>query len=370
MNKKKSLYLFIGLLFIFISPISAQSSYVSTDSLMITGIKILHFENQPHNSFISINYQGRLLKIYAEDIAELKISEEEEYVSRNVEVYNKTSQLLLRKITTGKLSLYSYQNGNNYTFFIEKDNHHLIKLSENDYIDQLSQITSDYNWRNEQYKVAKFNKKSLSKLISIYNNSNNNPLPFARFGMLIGYNTTLLKVSSPELKQTLNGLSFTLSSSFSVGLFMDVPIDMSNLSFNFGANISKSNFSASLQKQNSDIDAVINLTSISAPLLLRYTIPTLKWRPFFNIGGIYTYNLRNDNGIYEASLYQNIISINEVIKESIVSKNMFGFTSGFGIQHMLNFRQIISTEFRFNYVSGSKFSLKKNQLELLFSYSF
>jgi hypothetical protein len=144
---------------------------------------------------------------------------------------------------------------------------------------------------------------------------------------------------------------------------------MSYFSVNAGVNFSKNSFSLNYKSRQSEVDAVINLTSFSLPLLFRYTVPGLKWRPFINAGGIYSCHLRNENKIYRASIDQNIVTINDVITGSLVSEHMPGYLSGIGLQHNLSYRKVVSAELRYNQLLRNNSTLNKSHFDILFCFS-
>jgi hypothetical protein len=145
---------------------------------------------------------------------------------------------------------------------------------------------------------------------------------------------------------------------------------MSNFSLNAGVNFSKNGFVANSTTSQSDMDVVVNITSLNLPVLLRYTLPTLVWRPFINAGGIYSYHLKYKQEIYESTFNQDEIIIHEVRYESHTSEGMPGYSLGIGLQRNMNYRQITSIELRYNQLPGNENKFNMSPLEVLVSFTF
>lgn len=353
------------------SAYAQKSGYITTDSSLTSGGKLIQGSPRNNAQFIHLKRGNGALKYSPEQLTEYGLNNGTVYKSKNISVSGNNKKVFLERLEHGKISLYYYTEKGFNTYFLERDNTVFVEINkDDDFRKIISKNTSDFIWKAEQVQLVNYNRKSLSKLISLYNNGHNKPLPFPRFGISGGYSSTSLGVPSTISYEQLNRISFTPGSSVSFGFFGDLPIEMSNYSLNVGVNFSKSGFSVSSGSPQSDVDVVANITSVNIPFLLRYTIPTLVWRPFINAGGIYSYHLKNESKIYESSIDQNVITINEVLQYSLISEGMFGFSYGLGLQRNLNYRKIVSAELRFNQLYGKETTLNKSQLEIFTSFSF
>ncbi|MGL1888199.1 MAG: PorT family protein [Reichenbachiella sp.] len=371
MNKIKCWSISAVLILLMQTAYSQKNAYIATDSTLSSGIKLIQGTHRDNAQIIRLKRKNEEIGYSAEELTEYGFKNGTIYESKSISVSGQTKQVFLERLEHGKISLFFYTEKGIKTFFLERDSTVFIEINKGDnYRKIISEYTNDFAWKANQVLLVKYNRKSLSKLISLYNNDRNKPLPFPRLGIITGFKSTSLSVPSSISVEQLEGISFNPSPSLSFGVFGDLPIEMSDFSLNVGVNFSKSGFSVSSISSRSDVDVVINISSIDTPVLLRYTIPTLVWRPFIIAGGIYSYHLKNESEIYESSIDQNVITIHEVIQESLISEGMLGYSFGIGLQRNLNYKKIASVEFRFNQLYGNKNTLNKNQFEMMTSFSF
>lgn len=348
-----------------------KNDYIATDSSLTSGLKLVQGTSRDNAQFIRLKRKSEQVKYYPDQLSEYGFKNGAVYVSKSIPVSEQTKQVFLERLEYGKINLYYYTEKGIRTYFLERDSTVFVELKkDNDFRKTISEFTDDFNWKASQVRLSKYNKKSLSKLISFYNSGRNKPLPFPRFGIIVGYNSTSIIIPSSISVVELNGISFSPSATVSLGLFGDLPIAMSDFSFIIAVNYLKSGFSVNSRSAQSDVDVVINYTSLNMPFLLRYTVPTIDWRPFVNTGAIYSYQFRNENNIYESSINQNVITINELQKHSLISESMLGYSFGLGLQKNLTYKKIAAVEFRFNQLFGNGNTLNKSHFEILTSFSF
>lgn len=369
--KKIRLWLLIVIVIIPLHNLYSQKKdYIATDSSLNSGIKLIEGTARDNAQYIRLKSKNQEKKYFPKDLTKYRLKGTV-YISKNISILGQTKKVFLKRLEHGKITLYYYTEEGISTYFLEKDSSVFVEISKgNNFQKKLSDNTSDFNWNSEQIRLVRYNKNSLSKLISMYNNGKNRPLPYPRFGIITGYRSTSLTIPVSMRVEQLNDISFTPNSTASYGVFADLPIGMSYFSFNTGIMFSKSRFSANSRNSQSDTDVLVNLSSLNIPILIRYTLPTLVWRPFFNTGGIYSYQLKNESKIYESYIDQNVITINEVDQESLISANMLGYSIGVGLQRNISYRKIASVEIRFNQFPGSENTLQKRQFDILISFSF
>jgi len=63
---------------------------------------------------------------------------------------------------------------------------------------------------------------------------------------------------------------------------------------------------------------------------------------------IYTYNFRNNTGIYTSTIYPAYIESTEIDEESHITKNELGISAGAGVEHALNVKHSVFIELRYN----------------------
>ncbi|MEQ8646194.1 MAG: hypothetical protein RIC06_03350 [Cyclobacteriaceae bacterium] len=348
-----------------------KGDFIATDSTLKLGIKLIEGTAINNAQFVRLQKGHKEVKYYPDQLAQYGFKNGTVYESRSISVSGQTKSVFLERLIQGKLNLYYYTEKGIKTYFLERDSTLFVEVKEDaDFNEKISYYTSDFNWKINQTRLVRYSRKSLSKFVSLYNKGLNMPLPFPRFGIVTGYNRTHLLVPSKTSTVQLNGISFSPSSSVSFGVFADLPIEMSYFSIHSEANFSKSGFAVNSQSPQSDIDVIVNTASVNIPLLVRYTLTTLFWRPYINAGLVYSYQVKYDSHIYESTEEQNVVTINEIHRDPLISRNRYGYSMGVGLQKNLDFRKIFAIELRHNELSGKANTLNQKQTSILISLSF
>lgn len=368
MNKHQ---VFFTLLFsLFVQIVCGQKTdYIATDTTLNSGVILIPGSPSENAKWIRVQGKGRLFKYYPDQILEYGLRNGTIYKSKQITIDGKEKTVFLERLEDGQVKLYFFSEAGTRTFFIEEDNKGLTEISKDNYQEHLSNYASDFDGAATQVKFTKYNRGSLSRLVEIFNEKQSRPLPFNRVGITAGLSRTNLKVRSDNANQPLNRIGFTPSSSFNIGVFGDFPILMSDFSVNTGINISSASYSVNSSGLDSDVDLLIDFTTINIPIMIRYTWPFMNLRPFLNIGITYSYHSNKSSDLYETTFNQNEILINRS-DESLITDSMWGTTVGAGIQKRLRERNIVSVEARLHQLKGQRGQLNKNQFEFLLGYSF
>jgi hypothetical protein len=246
----------------------------------------------------------------------------------------------------GKLTLFFIKNEGKH-FFIEKDSSFLIKLPKSTYKDQFREITEDCPEVFDAANFVGYNKKSFIRFIDRYEKCKLRPFPHFRYGVRAGYEWAQI-VDPP---QSLEQFDFKYEGAFTLGLFLDAPINVSDFSFNLGINYSRHGYSYSNLTQDADYDFVANLSSLKMPVLVRYSLPTNKYRFFIQSGGIVEYNFNKSAHLYQSAIRGNIITID---RQKVFEINDFrlGFSIGSGFEYKVTKRNSLFFEFSFNQLYG------------------
>lgn len=370
--KNSRIWQLIAVLVLLVQPVYSQiGDYIETDSLLATGIKLIQGTRMDNAQFILQKKKDMEIRFTPDQLSEYGFSGGPVYKSRTITIDGQPRRVFLERIRHGDVTLYFYAEKGFRTFFLEKDSTVFTEIPDSrDFRAILIENTGDFGWNASQVKLVRYNRNSLSKLISIYNRGKNRPLPYPRFGITAGYSRMSLTAPYTVSIRQLNGISFAPASSVSFGIFADLPIMMSNFSLNTGVNISKHGFSANSTTSQSEIDVVINMTSANLPVLLRYTLPTLAWRPFINAGGIYSCPVKYKREYYESTFVDDIIIINEIENDPSPSGGSLGCSLGIGLQYNLDYRKTSSLELRYNQIPGNASTLSMSYLEVFASFTF
>jgi hypothetical protein len=373
------------LLIIFVIPfrIFGQNNFVEFDSITYVGATVVDGGDRLNSSICQIKKGGEFYKYSPNEVKRYGFANGRIYVSKEIHI-NDTSvhRVFLEQLVNDKTTLYYYNGKAVRTFFIEKDSTLFTELPRNDIQNKkkgfhniLFNITSDCRNVSDATKLVLYNKRSLSKLIQRYNNCELKPFPFLKYGLIFGYGFTKLSPSSsgdPTYPSYLSGINFKYDPGYILGLFIDWPILASDLSFRSEFLYSRNGYSYNLDNSGKIIDLVINTTSLSIPVLFRYTLPTIKTRPFIELGGIYTYNIRNEGIEFESSKNNDVITVLNASYNPLISDKQVGYSFGGGVQFSLRYRNILSLGLRYSnlYRVSEQGSLNEKTIHLISSISF
>jgi hypothetical protein len=173
------------------------------------------------------------------------------------------------------------------------------------------------------------------------------PFPHIKYGFLIGYEFAKLIIGD---KQNIDfeHFEYKYDGTFSIGLFLDNPILLSDFSLHTEVYFAKHGYSFNTFVYNEDIDFVANLSSLKVPFLIKYAYPSNKIRPFINMGIVGTYFIKNETLLYKTTISENTIEINDMEKTSIINDIEIGYSIGGGIEYKLNFKNSLFFELRYN----------------------
>lgn len=313
--------------------------------------------------------------IYSPDeVKEYGFNDGRVYVSKEIQIGDSIKKVFLLELVKDETTLYVYHGKGHKIFYIEKDSTLLIELpkynhenKEVDFREKLSAITADCQNISDAIKLVTYNVKPLSKLIKNYNNCSAEPLPFLKYGFILGCGVRNIEITGNSLSEYKDFVNNKYRSSVLPGFFIDIPIEMSNFSFHTEMYLSKYRYSISSASTSNVLDFVANTTSLHLPVLLRYTIPQMSLRPFVNGGLNVIYNMQNSTVLYNTLITPDYIQLQSVDKKSYISKFQPGFSLGAGIEYKLNYKHSVFIEFRYNkqLSYSNKKAFNSTQLELL-----
>jgi len=333
------------------------------DTVSVIGIQLKDEGELVNAQFCQIVKGEKIIKYTPYEIREYGFKDGRVYISYDVIVNETKKKVFLEQVVKGNISLYYYKGKTRKIFFIEKRKGELVKLIKrigengiNDFHDQLRVVTNNYDLAADATYLVKYNKKSLTKFIEGFNKEDLQLYPFFRYGVLVGYSGSKLFVPSYMSKERMSRFNFIYESSFTFGMFIDKPL-ISYFSLHMELYYNQFRYSYYSGKDDIDTDFLGNTSSLSMPILLRYTFPNKKIRPFLNIGGSIKYNLKNESILYEAMINQSIIEIEDVSKEKYISNLQLGFSLGGGLEYKIGRKNSLFFDIRYSYLFG----LSKNK---------
>jgi outer membrane protein W len=327
-----------------------QSEYFSTDSTSSYGIKLVDGGDIINSQLCQVKKGDKVLQYTAYEVKEFGFKDGRVYVSKEIQIADSSKRVFLERLEKGNTTLYYYRGKGLKTFFIQKDSTLFVEMpkqdTEEDYSTRLLKLTEDCSNVSDACKLVNYNKKSLSKLISRYNQCELKPFPHFKYGFLIGYEFLRL-IPSSEQDDKLEYFDYKYDGGFTIGIFLDNPILVSDFSLHAELLLSKHGYSYNKLVDNKDLDFVSNFTSLNVPLLLKYAYPSNKNRPFINIGINGTYLIKNKTLLYETTINETTIEINDTEIKSMISDFQLGYVIGGGLEYKLNYKKSLFFELRY-----------------------
>jgi len=365
---------FFSILLSLISNFSfGQNTFYTKDTTTEVGVKLIDGGRVENALWCQVK-KGNIIEKYSpQEVSKYRFDNGQTYVSKEIPGSGLHKRFFLEQLTTGKITLYYLAENRHSTFYIEKDSSAIIELAKDKnsrFRANLLNLTNDCDNISNTVRLAHYNRNSLKKVIQQYNSCELKPFPFLRYGLIVGNEASTLSSGSGINKKYVNKLKFPYSNNLTLGLFIDAPILVSDFSLHLELYYAQHGYSVNQLIENSDVDFVANTTSFKIPFLLKYTIPKNKLRPFFNVGAIDSYNLKNTNQMYDALIIENVIEINEVENVDLISKNQVGFAAGGGIELPINFKHSIFFELRYHYFFNAKRSQTLNESNIYFTTGF
>jgi len=345
---------------------------------MSVGVKLINGGELVNSRLCQVQLGEKTTEYTPYEVEEYGFENGRIYVSKEIRLADSPQRVFLERLHKGETSLFYYRQKGVKTFFIQKDSNLLVEIPKRnaageDYSKQLLNLTNDCPDVSDASKLVSYKKDPLTKLITRYNDCELKPFPHFKFGLIIGYEFAKLVPSEKHIDGNdniirdrdnyLDQFDYKFDGDFSIGLFIDNPIFVSDFSVHAELLFSKHGYTYNYTSNAKDLDLKMNISSLSLPLLLRYTLPENKFRPYFNAGLRYAYLIKNDYSLYETSKTDNTIKPKSLIEGSILSKSEIGYAVGCGLEYDLDFKRAIFLEVRFSKLYGiSKDYSNKNSM--------
>lgn len=344
-------HFYIIFLFILLPTLSSgQNDYFSIDSSIFVGIKLTDGGDLINSKICQVENGENTIQYTPYEVEEYGFKDGRVYISKEIQIADSSKRVFLERLHRGETTLYYYKGKGTETFFIQKDSTLFVEIPAKvakgeGYSKQLINLTKDCSNVSDACKLVRYNKKSLSKLISRYNQCELKPFPHLKYGFLTGYEFLRL-IPSGERDDYLEHFDYKYDGAFLIGLFFDNPILVSDFSLHAELLLSKHGYSYNKLVDNRDLDFVANFTSLNIPLLLRYAYPSNKIRPFINTGIKGTYFVKNKTLLYETTIGETTIEINDAEINAMKSDFQLGYVIGGGMEFKLNYKNSVFFELR------------------------
>jgi hypothetical protein len=355
--------------------ISGQNEYISTDNTTTIGIKLVDGGEVLNSRFCQVKEKNKIIQYTPYQVQEFGFKDGRVYLSREIQVADSTKRVFLERLSKGRASLYYFKNKGIKTFFVERDSSFFVEIPKINkdnfnYKKQLLDFTLDCSNVKDAISFIRYNKKPLTEIINRYNNCELKPFPHLRFGLIAGYELVKLNPAGNNQNDYVDFFDFRYEGGFKTGMFVDIPFFVRFFSLHTELSVSKHGYSYNKLVDNKDLDFVANVTSLEVPLIVRYSYPSNKLRPFINLGGLVTFNIKNENLLFETTVLNNIIEINDTQNISLIGKYQAGYSVGTGIEYSLNLKKSLFVELRYNKLFDNVGVLNESVINLITGISF
>ena len=367
MKLSKQLVFMLLCIFLASKAFSQNVNYYGTDTAYYSVETFMKSDALSKHHYIKIKGKTGVTTLTPDQITDYGFQNGTVYFSKEIEFEGKPKRVFLRRLQQGTLNLYIYKTELRDFYYLEKEGK-LIKLNSSDknYQKQLRELTKDFNWSYNQIDLVKFNQSSLKRIVNRYNYFDNSPLPQFRKGLTVGLRS--ISFVAPVFQSP--NYEFKNGNSVSIGAYTDIPLFQTFFSFYSGLNLSKVGITGIAEEVNIETLIAINLLSVDLPLLLKYTFPLPKWKPYANIGTTLQTNLSKNITALQTSFNGNVVSVLDIDQNDIIQNSLSGFTIGAGVQYPVNNKRLASAEIRYKSLNTGTGRIDQKQLELLISYSF
>jgi hypothetical protein len=353
----KTLSQSLALLTVFIPLVSSsQNDYFVKDSVTRTGISLSDGKEVVNHRVCGVREGGKMVEYTPWQVKEYGFRDGRIYLAKDIPLPDSTQRVFLEQLVYRKL--YYYRGKEGKTFFMKEDSARFVELPEHhkgpdgsdiSFRDDLSRLTSDCPQMADAVKLVRYNRTGYKKFMNRYEKCEHKPFPFLKFGVVAGYSTCKPvpkpSVSIPEVKQ----MEFSYDGGFSAGLFVDSPILLSDVSLFASLLFSQHEFSGNTMARNYvDVDFYGKMSSLQIPVLIRYSFPSNRIRPFINAGGVFSYNFKTESYLYQATIYNQVIEISDVTEMSLIQPVMIGYSIGGGAALQILPRNWLSVEVRYS----------------------
>lgn len=331
----------------------SQRGYYTMNDTMRSGVKMIDGGAKLNAERCQVKTADRVIVYTPEEVSEYGFQEGKAYVSKKIPSGDSSRYVFLLRLVKDQTSLYHYRGKRIKTYYIEKDTNLLEELtkkrdqSEISYESSLLEFTSDCPEMADAVRLAGYRMKPLTELVNRYNRCESGPFPVLKFGIVAGYEASKLNPHK-MYPDPLNQMEFGYDGGYMIGLFLDKPVAFSDFSIHTEILYSSHGFSGYLSTQDKDYDFVANYSVLEWPLMVRYSYPSARVRPFINAGTLLCYNFMMDDLFLETTFHQDVIEINDIKSYPLIAEFQAGYTLGVGVGFRINYKYSAFLDLRFS----------------------
>lgn len=333
-----------------------QNSYYETDTSFTTGARIIPGKNNSDFLRCQVYSNGRYTIYSPYQVKQYGYEDGTEYFAKDIELAGSTQRVFLERLVAGKLSLYYYGVSPDNRFYLEKDSTFFSVIPDNKSVsvnalpDFLKEITDDCPELSDAINSVKYKRLHLSRFVDSYNNCRPMIIPRTRFGLMVGVAAVKPVLNQHSSERVLTYFDYNYVSSLAAGVFANIPVMLSDFSVQAELIYNKTDLSYTGSTDIIEYRLAGSIQSLKMPVLLRYTHPTTRLKPFINAGPVFDFS-KNDLILYQEPIDGETPVIAETDYSSYIKKLRVGLSAGGGLEYSLSPKHSIFLELRYDYLS-------------------
>ena len=349
---------------IFTIPGFGQRGYYSKDSTTSAGIELINL-GITNSYFCSVKKGDDIIKYTPFEVSEYGFYQGQVYKAFDIVIDEKKERYFFEQIVNGNINLYNLRlKGRINKYYVlpaDSSNLQELTLNKGKVQDLIYTFVDDCPQAAQNLRYLKPNKHSLKRYLNYLNSCSSYPYPKVHYGFKIGIAVTQFYPIDKSSNSAFDKISiyaipdYNSDISFTVSTFIDIPLLSSNISFIPEIYFKENHYLRSFSNSHESFDLIMNYSSLSFPLLFKYSFLRDGNIPFILFGPIYSRVIKNESTLYKYEIIDNDIFI-EINDSPIIQKNMGGFSIGSGI--------ILDSEKRYKWFGEVRYNYMFNLLSI------
>lgn len=324
------------------SSIWGQSSYIITDTSIIHSRIILDKGAEENSKYCYLRQGKTILRYSPSEIQEYCIKAGQIYRARDLMFSDTVQRVFLEVLVDKESKLYYLKRDGENLFFFESNVHPLTRMMVDS--SYLRNLLADCPYMVTASKLVRPTKHSLTTLVLQYNECKPQLFPSLKYGIAVFTGLHQLSGSSRVGHPALQSTTSPFKLYQGMGGFLDIPLYKNTVALRPTLFYSKTAFNITTQKSTDGLDYILNTSSLTFPISLRYNFNDKKSRFFATSGLIYSLHFKNQNNLFTYKVQTDHIQINNLDNTEYYSKHQLGFSGGMGYEYPLNYKQSLLFE--------------------------
>ncbi|WPP48422.1 outer membrane beta-barrel protein [Catalinimonas niigatensis] len=313
---------------------------------------IIYKDNPANYKSCKFRRKEETVTYYPEDIQGFGF-EKDKFFTSSIE-----KGLFIQVLVTGELSLYRYKS----VYYLKKNDKEVYRLEAKnvkEVVDGIAITRTNNKWRSTVsyligdcipnpslvLKKVPLKEKSLTQIVARYNECKNTeytlfkeqkPWTVFKLGITAGLTRSGINISIRNNSFSyLDKKYHSVAPTIGLVTTFSFPRASERLAFQSEFLFTRSGYSSLVESEHKDgtdfYDSFIDLTTLSIPVSLRYTLIDNKYSFFVQGGGSYDYHIKRNTAYLKESVQGNVVHTSAKTSGFDFGKNYLGFWGGIGV---------------------------------------